>query len=359
MFEDFFQDIINRFEDVEQRLSDPSVVTDPDVYLPLVQKHRELKEAVSLYNDYKHALDESKELDSLDGDSDMLDLIQEERVNLEKKQSILEGKLRSFLVPPDPNDGRNVIVEVRSGTGGEEAALFAQVLYRMYVRYAEQKSWTVDLISQSMTALGGLKEVIFSISGIGVYKHLKYESGTHRVQRIPETESGGRVHTSAATVAILPEVEDVDIVIDQKDLRIDTYRASGAGGQHVNKTDSAVRITHIPSGVIVACQDERSQFQNKEKAMRLLRARLYEKAEQEQQKKQALDRKFQVGSGDRSQKIRTYNYPQNRVTDHRIGLTLYSLDAIVEGEVTQLLESLIMADNLEKLNKMEHGSTKS
>jgi len=278
-------------------------------------------------------------------------MAKEELAELTSKKTELEKSLQILLIPPDPNDDKNVIIEIRSGTGGEEAALFGYELYRMYQRYAETKGWSIDILSQNETGLGGIKEISFTVSGRGVFSRLKFESGTHRVQRVPETESSGRVHTSAVTVAILIEAEEVDLKIDPSDLRIDVYRASGAGGQHVNKTSSAVRITHMPSGVVVACQDERSQFQNKDKAMRLLRSRLFEQKKIEQAQKEAQERKLQVGSGDRSEKIRTYNYPQNRITDHRINLTLYELNKVLEGKLDPLFEALIEADQLDKMKQ--------
>lgn len=339
------------FEQIERRMSDPEVISDQSVYQDLVRRHAELEDGIVLVRQYRAVMKEIEESETLKQDPELKEMVEEELKQLVEKKSGLEESLLLFLLPRDPNDQKNAVVEIRAGTGGEEASLFAMDLYRMYVRYAESQQWKVEILSESMTGLGGVKEIAFSISGKGVYSRLKYESGTHRVQRVPETESQGRVHTSAVTVAILAEAEELDLAIDAKDLRIDTYRASGAGGQHVNKTDSAVRITHLPSGVVVACQDERSQFQNKEKAMRLLRTKLYEKLLEDQMKSESEQRKIQVGSGDRSQKIRTYNFPQKRVTDHRINLTLYDLDGILQGKMAPILDALSVADRMEKLKQ--------
>jgi peptide chain release factor 1 len=272
---------------------------------------------------------------------------------LEPQLEELEAQIKLLLLPKDPNDNRNVIVEIRAGAGGEEASLFAAVLFRMYMRYAERKGWTTEMLSSSETGLGGFKEVVFRIEGEGAYSLLKYESGVHRVQRVPVTEASGRIHTSTATVAVLPEAEEVDVHIDPDDLKIDTFRASGAGGQYVNMTDSAVRITHLPTGIVVTCQDERSQLKNRVKAMQLLRAKLYEMELKKQEDELAAERKGQIGTAERSERIRTYNYPQNRVTDHRIGLTLYKLDQILDGDLDELIEALVMADQSERLKRLE------
>mgnify|MGYP001242694774 CR=1 FL=1 len=346
---DQFQDIEIKFNDLERRMSDPELIADVTLYQSLVKQHSDLKIGVELYRRLKVVLDDIGDLESLKDDPDMIDFIAQETVALSQEKNELEHKLKVFLIPKDPEDEKNAIIEIRSGTGGDEAALFAAALYRMYTKYAENNAWTIDVLSQNVTGLGGVKEISFSVSGTNVYGKLKFESGTHRVQRVPDTESSGRIHTSAATVAIMPEAEEVDVDIDLKECRIDTYRASGAGGQHVNKTDSAVRITHLPSGLVVACQDERSQFQNKDKALRLLRTRLYELTLENSKKEQSQARKLQVGTGDRSQKIRTYNYPQSRVTDHRINLTLYALDAILNGDLNSLVDPLIEAYQLEKM----------
>ena len=346
---DKFQEIEDKFVDLERRMSDPGIISNQKIYQELVKKHADLKDSVEKFRRFKEVVSELTDAKELLLDPEMLEIAQQEVAVLNKEKAFLIESLELILIPSDPDDYKNAIVEIRSGTGGDEAALFASELYRMYTRYSESQDWKIEIMSENLTGLGGIKEIVFSVTGVGVFRQLKFESGTHRVQRVPDTESSGRVHTSAATVAIMPEAEEVDLIIDAKDLRIDTYRASGAGGQHVNKTDSAVRITHIPTGVVVACQDERSQFQNKDKAMRLLRTRIYEKEVEDRMKSEASARKIQVGSGDRSQKIRTYNYPQNRLTDHRINLTLYDLDHVLEGKIGGLIQSLIKADQLEKM----------
>jgi peptide chain release factor 1 len=345
-----FQSIENKFNDIERRMSDPEIISDQKKYQELIKQHAHLKEGVDLFRGYKKAIENIAESKELLNDPEMADLVHEEIESLNDEKNKIEFQLKLFLIPKNPEDSKNAIVEIRSGTGGNEAALFAAVLYRMYKKYAEINKWKVEIIDENSTELGGIKEVSFSINGSNVFEKLKYESGTHRVQRVPETEASGRIHTSAATVAILPEADEVDVEIDIKDCRVDTYRSSGAGGQHVNKTDSAVRITHLPSGIVCACQDERSQTQNKEKALRLLRSRLYEKKLEEQHKAHSENRKLQVGSGDRSQKIRTYNYPQGRVTDHRINLTIHNLDAVLEGRLTEIIDALIQADQMEKMS---------
>ena len=347
---DKFTEVVSRFEDLERQMTDPEVIADQSNYRTIVKKHAELAEAVAIYRKYEKIEASIQDAQELLSDPELKIMAEAELADLKPEKEELLKQLQIFLLPKDPNDHKNAVFEIRCGTGGEEAALFAGELFRMYTRYAERRGWTVELMSENATELGGIKEVVFVISGLNAYSRLKFESGTHRVQRVPETESSGRVHTSAATVAILPEAEDVDIQIDTKDLRIDVYRASGAGGQHVNKTSSAVRITHIPSGVVVACQDERSQFQNKDKAMRVLKTRLFEAKQEEQNKAEAHLRKSQVGSGDRSEKIRTYNYPQNRVTDHRINLTLHSLTEILDGKLDPLMDGLIAADQLAKMS---------
>jgi peptide chain release factor 1 len=285
-------------------------------------------------------------------DKELAEMAHEEVRSLEPEREALEEKLKILLLPKDPNDEKSVIMEIRAGAGGEEAALFAGDLYRMYSRYAERRNWNVEILTSNETGIGGYKEIVFRIDGRGAYSELKYESGVHRVQRVPVTESGGRIHTSTATVAVLPEAEDVDVEVRQEDLKIDTYRASGAGGQHVNMTDSAVRITHLPSGIVVTCQDERSQIKNRIKAMKLLRSKLLDEEIRRQEAAQAAERKGQVGSGDRSERIRTYNFPQNRVTDHRIGLTLHKLDAMLEGDLEEILSALAFADQSEKLKHL-------
>lgn len=347
---DKLEAIESNFIDVERKLSDPEVISDQKKYQQLLRKHSQLKDGVDIFRRYKDVLSQVSDAKELLQDSEMADMAKEELAALEPEKESLENELQIFLIPADPDDHRNAVVEVRSGTGGDEAALFAADLYKMYTRFADSQNWKVEILSENITELGGVKEITFLVEGTGAYSKLKFESGTHRVQRVPETEASGRVHTSAATVAILPEADDeVDIEVENKDIRIDTYRASGAGGQHVNKTDSAVRITHLATGVVVACQDERSQFQNKDKAMRLLKTKLYEKQVEDRQKAESQNRKLQVGSGDRSQKIRTYNFPQSRVTDHRINLTLYTLDDILQGDIIPVIDALIAEDRLEKM----------
>jgi peptide chain release factor 1 len=324
-------------------MSDPSVVSDQNQFRDLSKEHSQLMPIIQSYNLYKESqkqLIESKKMLETETDSDMRQLLTDEIGNLEKKIENLESELLIKLLPKDPNSGKNIIFEIRAGTGGEEAALFVADLLRMYTRYADIKRLKVEFLEGNLTEIGGYKEIIFSIAGSEAYDNLKYESGTHRVQRIPTTESGGRIHTSAVTVAVLPEAEEKDIEIDPNDLRIDVYRSSGHGGQSVNTTDSAVRITHIPTGMVVTCQDEKSQLKNKVKALRVLRARLYEKEMQAFAAKESALRKAQVGSGDRSERIRTYNYPQSRVTDHRVGLTLYSLESFLEGNMDEVIEEL-------------------
>ncbi|MDP4118862.1 MAG: peptide chain release factor 1, partial [Bacillota bacterium] len=309
---------------------------------PIVEKFREHKKAEADLAEAKEMLDEKL-------DRDFHDMVEMEMEDAKQRIEETARDLKILLLPQDPNDEKNVIVEIRAGAGGDEAALFVAALFRMYSMYAENNRWKIEIMDQNETGLGGFKELVFQISGNRVYSRLKYESGVHRVQRVPETESQGRIHTSTITVAVLPEVEDVDVEINDTDLRIDVYRASGAGGQHINKTESAVRITHMPTGIVVACQSERSQHQNKEAAMKILRSRVYEEMLQKQEKELAAERKSLVGTGDRSERIRTYNYPQGRVTDHRIGLTLYKLESILNGDITEIIDSLITADQAEKL----------
>ncbi len=349
------EEIAKRYLEIEQLLGKPDVISNQKKFKELAKEHKELTPIYEAYTDYKKVLElieETVELIKTEKDEELLLLAKEEKKELEKKRKELEEKLKRLIIPKDPNDDRNVILEIRAGTGGEEAALFAADLFRMYSRYAEKKGWKVEVLSSNETGLGGYKEIVAIISGKGAYSRLKFESGVHRVQRIPVTESGGRIHTSAATVAILPEAEDVEIKIDEKDLKVDTYRSSGAGGQHVNTTDSAVRITHIPTGIVVTCSNERSQIQNRIKAMKILRARL--KEYYERQKKMELDsaRRSQIGSGDRSEKIRTYNFPENRVTDHRIKLTLYNLDQFLDGEMDQMIDALVAAEHAQKVNQL-------
>lgn len=342
-----------RYEEIAEKLYDPAVVADQEQYRNLMKEHKKLTPLVEKYREYtacKNAMDEAKEiLDSSGIDKEFRELAEEEYQTSKAQLETIEDDLRILLLPVDPNDEKNVIVEIRAGTGGEEAALFANSLFRMYSMYAETHGFKTEVVNANETELGGYKEVSFMVEGEGAYSRLKFESGTHRVQRVPETETQGRIHTSAVTVAVLPEAEDVEVEINPADLQIDTFRASGAGGQHINKTESAIRITHIPTGTIVECQDERSQHKNKDKAMRLLRSRIYEKLMSEQNEKIASDRRSQVGSGDRSERIRTYNYPQGRVTDHRIGLTLYKIEQILNGDLDEIIDGLITFDRAEAL----------
>ncbi|HXK97787.1 MAG TPA: peptide chain release factor 1 [Limnochordia bacterium] len=345
-----------KYDELTEKLSDPEIIADPQQFQKIAKAHADLEEIVTVYREYRSVLEgiaEAKELLEDKLEPEFRAMVQEELSQLEAKEPGLVQKLRILLLPKDPNDEKSVIVEIRAGTGGEEAALFAADLFRMYSRYAEAKQWRVELMSSNQTELGGFKEVIFSVEGRGAYSRLKYESGVHRVQRIPTTESGGRIHTSAATVAVLPEVEEVEVEINPDDLRIDVFRSSGHGGQSVNTTDSAVRITHLPTGLVVSCQDEKSQHKNKDKAMKILRARLYDMKKAEQERELAAQRRSQVGTGDRSERIRTYNFPQGRVTDHRIGLTLYRLNAVLEGDLDEIVDGLITADQTERLQAME------
>jgi peptide chain release factor 1 len=342
----------NRYEEISLRLSDPQVIADQDEYRRLMKEYSELGEIVAKYREYKKVksdLAEAREL--LDGnlDKDFHELVQLEFNEAKERLEAIETELKVLLMPKDPNDDRSVIVEIRGGAGGEEAALFAGDLFRMYSRYSERHRWKTEILDINETEIGGIKEVVFAIEARGAYSRLKYESGVHRVQRVPTTESGGRIHTSTVTVAVLPEVDEVDVDINPNDLQIDTYRASGAGGQHINKTDSAIRITHIPTGIVVTCQDQRSQHKNKDKAMKILRSRLYEMAQEQQSSEIAAARRSQVGTGDRSERIRTYNFPQGRVTDHRIGLTLYKIDEVMDGDLDEILDALITADQSERL----------
>jgi len=338
-----------RYEDIEKVLSNPSI--SPSEIHRYSKQRSEISELIETYREYKSTLEEIEKNRVLLGDKEVGELAREEISSLKKKQIILEEKLRFLLLPKDPNDNKNVFLEIRAGTGGDEAALFAADLFRMYTRYAERTGWKVELMDMNETGIGGFKEVIAEIQGKNVWSKLKYEGGVHRVQRVPTTEAGGRVHTSTATVAVLAEPDDVEVTVDEKDLRIDTFRAGGKGGQHVNKTDSAVRITHLPTGIVASCQNERSQHQNRLVAMKVLRARLYEIEEKKRQSEISNMRRSMVGSGDRSEKIRTYNFSQNRITDHRIGLTLYRLDAILDGDIEELIQALITYYQTENLKQ--------
>ena len=344
--------IEGKYDDLNRRVSDPEVIADNALWTKLCKELSDITPIVEKYREYKRAktdIEESKQMLGEKLDKDFRELVESELDDAKKRQETAEADLKILLLPKDPNDDKNVIVEIRAGAGGDEAALFVAVLFRMYTMYAESNRFKTEIVDSNETGLGGFKEIIFQVTGNGAYSKLKFESGVHRVQRVPETESGGRIHTSTVTVAVLPEVEDVEVEINNEDLRIDVYRASGAGGQHVNKTESAVRITHMPTGIVVACQSERSQHQNKDLAMRLLRSKIYEQTLLKQQQELAGERKSQVGTGDRSERIRTYNYPQGRVTDHRIGLTLHKLEQILNGDITELIDSLNAADQSEKL----------
>ncbi len=352
---DKLKGIKERYDLISEKLADPGVMADKDAWRDMVKERASLEEIVVAFDEYQktqESLDECKTMLGEHLDGDMKELVHTEIAELEQKLSDLEAELHLLLIPKDPNDERDVILEIRAGTGGDEASLFGADLLRMYLRYAERNSYKVEYLSSNLTDMGGVKEVVLSIGKKrGAFSRLKYESGVHRVQRVPETESQGRIHTSAATVAVLPEVDDVQIDIKDSDLRIDTYRSSGAGGQHVNKTESAIRITHLPTGMVVSCQDEKSQLKNKEQAMRVLKSRLYDFYRSQQDAERAGERKSQIGSGDRSERIRTYNFPQGRVTDHRIGLTLYKLEAFLDGDMDELIDALILAERSAMLSK--------
>ena len=343
-----------RYSELSQRLYEPSDAANPDEYQKIMKEIKSIEEIVLTYRDYKKALasqQESLEILNETSDQELKELAQAELDAAKSNIEELSEKLKILLLPKDPNDERNVIIEIRGGAGGEESALFSAVLFRMYSMYAEKHNFKVEVLNANETELGGYKEISFMVEGEGAYSRFKYESGVHRVQRVPETESQGRVHTSTTTVAVLPEAEDVELEIDPNDLKIDTFRSSGAGGQHINKTSSAIRITHIPTGTVVECQDERSQYKNKDKALKVLKSRLLKEKQDKQASEIAADRKSQVGTGDRSERIRTYNYPQGRLTDHRIGLTLYKLEDILNGNLDEVIDALITADRAEKLKE--------
>ena len=343
-----------RYSELSLRLYEPSVAADPEQYQKIMKELKSIEEIVMTYRDYKKAVnvrDESLEILEQSSDSELKELAQAELDEAKDSIERLSEELKILLLPKDPNDEKNVIVEIRGGAGGEESALFSAVLFRMYTMYAEKKGYKVEIVNAGETELGGYKEISFMIEGEGAYSRFKYESGVHRVQRVPETESQGRVHTSTTTVAVLPEAEDVEIDIDPNDLKIDTFRSSGAGGQHINKTSSAIRITHLPTGTVVECQDERSQYKNKDKALKVLKSRLLKEKQDKQASEIAANRKSQVGTGDRSERIRTYNYPQGRLTDHRIGLTLYKLEDILNGNLDEVIDALVTAERAEKLRE--------
>lgn len=346
---DKLESIVGRFEEVSIRISQPETIADQELWRKLMKEHADLSPIVETINQYKSVLENIAQAKEMLSDSEMRDIAQAELSELEPERTRLEREVQLALLPKDPNDERDVIVEIRAGAGGDEAALFGADLMRMYQHYAEGRGWKMEPLDVNLTEIGGIKEVAFRISGRGAYSRLKFESGVHRVQRVPETESSGRIHTSTTTVAVLPEVDDVAVEINPNDLRIDTYRAGGAGGQHVNRTDSAVRITHMPSGIVVQCQNERSQLQNREQAMRMLRTKLYDAALQQAAAALSSDRKAQVGTGDRSERIRTYNFPQGRVSDHRIGLTLYKLSSFLNGDMDEIIDALILADQTSRL----------
>ncbi|AZV45440.1 MULTISPECIES: peptide chain release factor 1 [Peribacillus] len=351
---DRLQAVEDRYERLNELLSDPEVINDSKKLREYSKEQSDIQETVMTYKEYKSVKEQIQDAKAMleeKLDADMRDMVKEELSELEEAEEQLQGKLKILLIPKDPNDDKNVIMEIRGAAGGDEAALFAGNLYRMYSRYAEMQGWKTEVIETNATGLGGFKEIIFMINGQGAYSKLKFENGAHRVQRVPETESGGRIHTSTATVVVLPETEEVEIEIHDKDIRFDTYASSGAGGQSVNTTMSAVRLTHIPTGVVVTCQDEKSQHKNREKAMKVLRARVYDKFQREAQAEYDQNRKLAVGTGDRSERIRTYNFPQNRVTDHRIGLTIQKLDQIMEGKLDEVIDALILEDQSSKLEQ--------
>ena len=348
--------ILERFEKLSELVSDPEVIKDIELWQKYVKERAELEETANKYLEYKKIEEDGKSAEELlksETDPEMKEMLEDEYYSCKKKLAEITDELKILLLPKDPDDNKNVIIEIRGGAGGEEAALFAYELYRMYVKYAEANRWKTEEIDSNETELGGIKEVVFSISGKGVYSKLKYESGVHRVQRVPDTESQGRIHTSTVTVAVLPEAEDVEVHIEEKDLKIDTFRSSGAGGQHVNKTESCIRMTHLPTGIVVTCQDERSQIKNREKAMKVMKSRLYDYYNTQYQSEYAANRKSQVGTGDRSERIRTYNFPQGRITDHRIGYTIYSLEDFLMGNIGDMIEALAIADREAKLSSQE------
>lgn len=355
---DKLEDILTRLEEIMSELSEPGVTSDPARFQKLMKEQAELQPIADAYKEYKacqQTAEESVAMLEEESDEEMREMLKEELSDAKKRIGELEYELKILLLPKDPNDSKNVIVEIRAGAGGDEAALFAAEIYRMYVKYAESQRWKTEMLSLNENGIGGFKEVTFMINGNGAYSRLKYESGVHRVQRVPETESGGRIHTSTITVAIMPEAEEIDFQLDLNDCKFDVFRASGNGGQCVNTTDSAVRLTHIPTGIVISCQDEKSQLKNKEKALKVLRSRLYEMELEKQHDAEAEARRSQVGTGDRSEKIRTYNFPQGRVTDHRIKLTLHRLDSILNGDLEEVINALITADQAAKLSNLQEN----
>ena len=347
------EDVEKRYEELNKLISDPDVISNQNEWKKLIKEHSSIEEVVMKYREYKNtkkAMEEAKEMMS---DPELKELAEEDMLNAKNKLPVLEEELKILLIPKDPNDDNNVICEIRSGAGGEEAALFAGTLFRMYSMYAEKKHFKIEVLNSNETELGGFKEISFMVTGKGAYSRFKFESGVHRVQRVPDTESSGRIHTSTATVAVLPEVEDVEVELNPADIKMEVFRASGAGGQHVNKTSSAVRLIHEPTGIVAECQTERSQTQNREYAMRLLRSRIYQMEKEKQDKELASERRSQVGSGDRSEKIRTYNYPQGRITDHRIGFSTYQFDNFLNGDLDEMIDNLIASDRAEQLKGEE------
>ena len=356
---DQLDSFIIRYDELSELLSDPDVISDTKRFMELTKEESNLRPKVETFKRYQQVVEEIGDTEEMLGeglDSEMVEMAKEELASLKKEKVELEEKIKFLLLPEDPNDGKNIIMEIRGAAGGDEAALFAGDLLSMYQKYAESQGWRVEVMDANVTGIGGYKEVILMITGDNVFSKLKYESGAHRVQRVPSTESQGRVHTSTATVVVMPEAEEVEIELEDKDIRVDIYHASGAGGQHVNKTASAVRLTHLPTGIVVAMQDERSQLKNREKAMKVLRARVYDKISQEAQSEYDANRKSAVGTGDRSERIRTYNFPQNRVTDHRIGLTLQKLDQVLAGKIDEIVDALILYDHTEKLEQLNNGN---
>ena len=351
-FPDRLDEIERNYAELEKQLAQPDIYEDRQRYAELARSHAELSDVMAALREYRKAQSEAQEAGDMlreEQDQEMVDFLRDSLEAAESRCEELERKIKVMLLPPDPRDAKDVIMEIRAGAGGEEASLFAGDLYRMFTRYSDRQGWKTEILSTSPSELGGFKEIIFSVRGKNAYSRLKYESGVHRVQRIPVTESGGRIHTSTATVAVLPEAEEVEVTIDPADLRVDVFRSTGPGGQSVNTTDSAVRVTHVPTGVVVSCQDEKSQLQNREKALRILRARLLRMEQERQQREQAEERRSQVGTGDRSERIRTYNFPQGRISDHRIGLTVYSLEDVLDGDLEDIIEALASADRAERL----------